>query len=223
MPANHELAAKSAACLTKGAVVGLSYGLEVTVVRPRPFGHWLAIRLGGAVAVVLVVMTFLGIRDHNSAALIGGLGAVGVMAVIGAIEIPLLLRVMARRQRRLLHAAPEGTLFAGRVSQSGVLAGAVSGPAAARRGLRQGTLLLNDAGICFAPAVKRGHQSEMELTWQQLSALRLTPSPASAGARLEAITSDGQAVSWLVPHYGVSALVQALDGIRASHGIGPAE
>lgn len=41
--------------------------------------------------------------------MIGGLGAPGAIAVIQAIEIPLLLRLMAGRQRRVCHVVLEGT------------------------------------------------------------------------------------------------------------------
>ena len=201
----------------------LNSPLEISMVRPRPFRRWIAIRLGAAAAPVIAVMAFLSVRDHNSAAAIGGLGALGVMAVIAAIEIPLLLRIMARRQRRVYETSPEGTLFAARLSQVGTLAGTVSGPNSARRGLRQGTLLLNAAGISFTSSAHRGGHRDTNLTWQQLSAVRLTPSPGSAAARLQAITGDGQAVSWLVPHYSVGLLAHALDRVRAQHRTGPAD
>lgn len=199
----------------------LSSPPEISVIRPKPFGRWLAIRLGLPAAVLLVAMAFLGVRGHNSAAVLGGLVALAVAALIGAIEIPLLLWLQARRQRRVFDTAPEGTLFAARVSQVGTLAGAVSGPASARRGLRQGTLLLNATGISFTSSVRRGGLRETSLSWQQLSAVRLTPSSGSAAGRLRAITSNGQVVSWLIPSYSVGTLVQALDQIRAPQPINP--
>jgi hypothetical protein len=201
--------------------VVLSSPPEISVVRPKPFGRWLATRLGLPAAVLLIAMTFLGVQGHNSAAVLGGLVALAVAALIGAIEIPLLLRLQARRQRRVFDTAPEGTLFAARVSQVGTLAGAASGPESARRGLRQGTLLLNATGISFTSSARRGGQRETNLSWQQLSAVRLTPSPGSAAGRLRAITSNGQVVTWLIPHYSVGTLVQALDGIRPPQRIKP--
>jgi hypothetical protein len=202
--------------------MGLSSPLQISVVRPRPFRQWIAVRLGAVAALMLAVVAFLGVRGHNSAAVIGGLGALGVMAVIAAIEIPLVLRVMARRQQRVFDTAPQGTLFAARVSQLGTLAGAVSGPESARRGLRQGTLLLNATGVSFTPSARRGGQGDTSISWQELSAVRLSPSPGSASARLQAITGDGRAVSWLIPPSCVGTLVQALDGIPAQHRTGPA-
>lgn len=140
-------------------------------------------------------------------------------ALIAAIEIALLLRLQARRQRRVFDTAPQGTLFAARVSQVGTLAGAASGPASARRGLRQGTLLLNATGLSFTSPARRGTRRDTNLSWQQLSAVRLTPSPGAATGRLKAITIDGQVVSWLIPHYSCEALIQALDRFRAQQPI----
>lgn len=110
-------------------------------------------------------------------------------------------------------------MFAARVSQVGTLAGAVSGPASARRGLRQGTLVLNATGVSFNSSARRGGQRDTNLSWQQLSAVRLSPSPGSAAGRLKAVTTDGQVVSWLIPHYSCGTLIQALDRIRAEHAI----
>jgi hypothetical protein len=194
---------------------------EISVVRSKPFGRWLATRLGLPAAVLLIAMTFIGVRGHSSAAVLGGLVALAVAALIGAIEIPLLLKLQARQQRRVFDTAPEGTLFAARVSQVGTLAGAVGGPESARRGVRQGTLRLDATGISFTSSARRGGMRDTSLSWQQLSAVRLTPSPGSAGGRLRAITSTGQVVSWLVPHYSVGTLVQALDRIRARPRIDP--
>lgn len=197
----------------------LSSSPEVSVVRPRSFRRWIGIRLGVPAAVVLIAMAFLGVHSRNSAAVLGGLAALGVAALIGAIEIPLLLRLQARKQRRVFDTAPQGTLFAARVSQLGTLAGAVSGPASARRGLRQGTLALNATGLSFSSSARRGMQRYTNLSWQQLSAVRLTPSPGSAAGRLKAITIDGQVVSWLIPHYSCETLIQALDRFRAQQPI----
>jgi len=207
--------------LTERAVVVLSSPPEISVVRPKPFGRWIAVRMGFPYAVVLVAMALLGVRDHNPAAVLGGLAAVGVAALILAIEMPLVLRLQARRQRRVFDTAPHGTLFAARVSQVGTLAGAVSGPASARRGLRQGTLLINEDGISFTSSRRRGVQRDTNLRWQQLSALRLTPSPSKPTGRLKAVTTDGQIVSWLIGHSSCGPLIQALDQIRAQHPINP--
>jgi hypothetical protein len=201
--------------------VVLSSPPEISVVRPRPFGRWIAIRLGLPFAVMLIAMALLSVQDHNSAALLGGLAAVAVAVLIYALEIPVLLRLQARRQRRVFDNAPEGTLFASRVSQIGTLAGAVSGPASARRGLRQGTLLINATGVSFTSSTRRGAQRDTSLSWQQLSALRLTPSPSKPSGRLKAITTDGQVVSWVIPHPSCGPLIQALDQIRAEHPISP--
>jgi hypothetical protein len=189
---------------------------EISVVRPRSFGRWIAIRLI-PVAVVLMAFAFFGVYSRNSGAVFGALAALGVAALILGIELPLILRLQARTQRRVFETAPEGTLFAARVSQVGQLAGAVSGPASARRGLRQGRLVLNAAGVSFSSAARRGTQRDTNLSWQQLSAVRLTPSPGSAGGRMKAITFDGQVVSWLIPHYSCGPLIEALDRIRAQH------
>ena len=106
---------------------------EISVIRPKPLGRWIAMRLGLPFGVPLIAMAFLGVQDHNSAAVLGGLAAFAVAALIRAIEIPVLLKLQARRQRRVFDTAPLGTLFAARVSQVGTLAGAVSGPAACGR------------------------------------------------------------------------------------------
>jgi hypothetical protein len=196
---------------------------EISVVRPRSFRSWIAIRLSVPAAVVLVAMAFLGAHSRNSAAVLGGLAALGVAALIVGIEMPLVLWLLARKQRRVFASAPQGTLFAARVNQVGGLAGAVSGPASARRGLRQGRLVLNATGVSFSSSARRGTQRDTNLSWQQLSAVRLTPSPGSAAGRLKAITSDGQVVSWLIPHYSCGTLIQALDHIRAQHPIPPDE
>jgi hypothetical protein len=205
--------------LTEGAVVVLRSSPEISVVRPRPFRRWIAIRLGVPAAVVLVGMAFLGVHSRNPAAVLGGLAALGVAALIVGIEMPLILWLLARKQRRVFDSAPEGTLFAARVRQVGRLAGAVSGPASARRGLRPGTLLLNAAGLSFSSSARRGGQLDTNLSWQRLSAVRLTPSPGSATGRLKAIAIDGQVVSWVIPHYSCGTLIQALDRIRAQHPI----
>jgi hypothetical protein len=61
--------------------------------------------------------------------------------------------------------------------------------------------VLNSTGVSFSSSARRGTQRDTNLSWQQLSAVRLTPSPGSAAGRLKAITIDGQVVSWLIPHY----------------------
>jgi hypothetical protein len=201
--------------------VVLSSPPEINVVRPKPFGRWIAIRMGLPYAVVLIAMALLSVRDHNSAAVLGGLAAAGVAALILAIEMPLVLRLQARTQRRVFDTAPHGTLFAGRVSQVGTLAGAVSGPTSARRGLRQGTLLINEDGVSFTSSTRRGVQRDTNLSWHHLSALRLTPSPGKPTGRLKAITTEGQVVSWLIGHFSCGPLIQALDQIRAQHPTNP--
>lgn len=85
--------------LTEGAVVALSSPPEISVVRPKPFGRWIAIWMGLPAAVLLIAMAFLGAHGHNSAAVLGGLVALAVPALIGAIEVPHLLRLQARSNR----------------------------------------------------------------------------------------------------------------------------
>jgi hypothetical protein len=194
---------------------------EISVIRPKPFGRWIAMRLVLPFAVVLIAMALLSVQDHNSAAVLGGLAAAAVAALIAAIEIPLVLKLEARRQRRVFGTAPVGTLFAARVSQVGTLAGAVSGPASARRGLRRGTLLVNAAGVSFTSLTGRGEQRDTNLSWQQVSAVRLMPRPGKAGGHLKAITNDGQVVSWLIPHFSCETLINALYQIPAQHPINP--
>jgi len=79
--------------------------------------------------------------------------------------------------------------------------------------------VLNATGVSFSSSARRDTQRDTNLSWQQLSAVRLTPSPGSAAGRLKAITIDGQVVSWLIPHYSCGTLIQALDRIRVQHPI----
>ena len=191
---------------------------RITVARPRPFWQWLAVRLSTVAALMIVFLVFLAARSHNYASVAElGLVVFGILAVIMAVETPLILRVFARRQQRLFSAAPAGTLFATYVRQVGTLAGAVSGPASARRGLRPGKLLLNSSGLSFTPSGNRGLPCETTLTWRQLSDLRLRPSPGLAGGRLEVITTHGEIVSWLVPSSAITRLIEVLGRIQAGH------
>lgn len=139
----------------------------------------------------------------------------GIAAVIVAVETALILRAFARRQQRLFSASPAGTLFASYVRQVGTLAGAVSGPASARRGLRPGKLLLTQGGVSFTPSRSRELSGETTLTWRQLSDVRLTPSQGTARGRLEAVTANGQVVSWIVPSSAITRLIGALGQLQA--------
>jgi hypothetical protein len=188
----------------------------ISVARPRPFWQFLAVRVGVPVGLVMVFLAFVAVRTHNYAS-VGKLMLLvfGIMAAIIAVEAPLILRALARRQSRLWAASPPGTLFAGYVRQAGTLAGAVSGPASARSGLHPAQLLLNDGGVSFTPSGNRGLPSETTLTWGQLSDVRLMPNPGTAGGRLEVLTTNGQVVSWLIPSTAVIKMIDALVRIQA--------
>lgn len=189
------------------SIGAVSRGVEllpkITVVRPRPFWQWLAIRLGPILLAVIVFSAVFAGKGHAAAALLLGLLVAGVVAVILPAKALLISRLAERRQRQLLSESPPGTLFAGSVSQVGVLAGAVSGPLSAREGMRPGRLRLDRTGLSFASAPSRREPFKTDINWQLVSELRLTPSPGRAGGRLTVITADGQTVYWLVPALAV--------------------
>ena len=198
--------------------VELSYLPKVTVVRPRPFWQWLAIRVGPIVVAVIVLLAVFAGRGHTAAAVLPGLLAAGVVAVILPAEVLLMSRLAERRQRKALSESPPGTLFAGYVRQVGVLAGAVSGPPSAREGMRPGLLRLDWTGLSFTSAPSRRKPFETDINWQLVLELRLTPSPGSAGGRLTVITADGQTVYWLVPAFGgLAELIDTLDRLQEQH------
>jgi hypothetical protein len=202
----------------EGTVVVLNSLPMISVARPKPLWQWMAVRMGTAAGLVIVLLAFLAVTSHKYAS-VGELALVvfGFLAVILAVETPLILRVLARRQQRLLTSSPPGTLFAAYVRQVGTLAGAVSGPASARSGLRPGKLLLNGGGVSFTPSGNRGLPYDTTLSWRQLSDVRLTPSPGSACGRLEVITGNGQVVSWVIPSSAVTRLIDVLDRVQAEH------
>jgi hypothetical protein len=195
--------------------VELSYLPKITVVRPKPFWQWLGIRLGPIVVAVTVFMAVLMGRSHAAAAVLLGLLVVAVVAVILPAEALLIFRLAERRQQKLLSESPAGTLFAASVRQVGVLAGAVSGPASAREGMRPGRLRLDGTGLSFNSAPTRRKPCETDITWQHMSEMTLTPSPGSAGGRLNVITSDGQTVYWLIPAFGgLAGLMKVLGRLQ---------
>jgi hypothetical protein len=184
------------------------------------YWQWLGLRLGLPVGGVLVFGVVTGIRTDNSGLTSGALIAAAAVIILSAIEVPLINYAYARRRRKALESSAAGTLFAADGSQIGYLAGALSGPAESRSGLRSGRFTFDNTGVNFRVSRNR-RAGDTSLAWKQISRVDVTPGRSPILARLKVITTDGQTVTWLLG--GFQDLTAALSQLQLgdSHSADP--
>jgi hypothetical protein len=147
------------------------------------------------VPIVVIVMALLLVLNHHSSGVIGGIVAVGVIALILGIELPLIVRAQDRRQQSLTEDLPEGGFYAGRASLL-----AHDG----RRLPVLGTILFTDSGVNFSP--KKARIPPLTLAWNDVSRIRLAANPGQIGVgRLTLALTDSATRVFTVPRYGAMA------------------
>jgi hypothetical protein len=149
---------------------------------------------------VVIAMAGLLVLNHNSSGVIGGALAVVFLALLVAVEVPLILRAQDRRQEALTGDLTDGAFYAGRASMVGHDRG--------RRLPTPGTIVFSDAGIRFSP--KTEGAVGLELAWDTISGIRLRPQPGKIGIGLLRLAlNDGGSRTFTVPRYGPMARVLA--------------
>jgi hypothetical protein len=171
----------------------------------------MAIRLALPLGV-LVGMVAPGVVSHNSAAVVGALIAIVVMAVLMAVEVPLILRAARRRRQRLLNHAPPGTRFAAMATSRG-WRGAPPFGSPVSLGRSRGLLRIDHVGVSYQVS---GAAAET-YRWKQVSRVEVKPRTPLTGL-LDVITASGLIRQWQVP--GLPELIAALEPIGAE-AVGP--
>lgn len=187
---------------------------QITIKRPQlRFWQWVALRMWPAWFCV-AALAGVGFERHSSAMVYGALIAAGTAIVIAAIEGPLILRAVARHQRKVIQSwsLPPGTLFAALGSQVGYLAGAASGPAESRAGLRRGLLTLNGDGVQFRGSASRSEPWDTTLAWPEIARIDARPGGSPLSVRVSVVTPDGKTVTWRTN--GMGNLSAALDQLH---------
>jgi hypothetical protein len=172
----------------------------------------------------VVALAGVGIERHNSGIVYAALITAGAVVLIAAIQTPLELAAVARHERKAIESwsLPPGTLFAGRGSQVGYLADAASGPAESRAYLRQGLLILDDAGLRFQVSPGITERLDSTLRWHQIARVDARPGRSRRDAQVSVLTTDGKTVTWWVD--GFDNLITALDRLRqAQEPVSPRE
>jgi hypothetical protein len=152
--------------------------------------------------VVVVVLVLLLAVAHNSAAVTGGVIAVGIMILILGVELPLIMRGQRRRQEILMNSLPNGAFYSGRASLY---------PPHGVRGLpTTGTILFDRAGVKFNP--KKDGASPTTITWDSVIRIELAPAPGKIGVgRLALSLAGGQKRVLTVPNF------RSMEEILRSH------
>lgn len=152
------------------------------------------------VPIVVIVMALLLALNRHSSGAIGAIIAIGLLALILGIEIPLILRAQDRRQQTLMADLPAAGFYAGRASLL-----AHDG----KRGLPvRGTILFTVAGVTFTP--KKSGNPPLALGWEDVSRIRLSSNPGQIGVgRLVLTLTDGKTRAFTVPRYGTMARILA--------------
>lgn len=164
--------------------------------------------------VVLGGMSLIGVLAHNPAMPAGALMALGGIAIIAVIEVPLILRMHQRKRAKLLASAPKGTIF---VTRAIPLKAARDRPT----GLRECLLLLDDAGISFIRAKDPTAAPDIAIPWQHITDVSAAPMRFQvARAKLQIVTSTGEILAWSVQ--GLGPLAAALTNLT-SRWPGPGE
>lgn len=166
------------------------------VVEPKPASKS-CIRIV-APGYVLVWVPFL-VLDHGLSAVIGFVGGIGFVALLFAVEVPLISRAQDRRQARLMKTLPRDGIFVGTASIFPIKAEQGRFP-------RSGTITFTRQGVSFSP--KRGTEP-FNLDWSGVSQLRLVPMPRTIGVgRLTLDLIDGHRRVFSVPR--CKAMARAL-------------
>jgi hypothetical protein len=162
----------------------------------------------------VAALVAVGIERHKSGIVYAALITAGAVILMAAIQTPLELAAIARHERKAIEprSLPPGTLFAGRGSQVGYLADAVSGPAESRAYLRRGLLILDGAGVRFRVSPGITEPWDTTLRWHQVARIHARPGRSRRNAQVSVVTTDGKTVTWRVD--GLDNLITALDRLR---------
>ncbi len=148
--------------------------------------------------VVVLVMILLLAVSHHSGGAIGAVIAIGLVALILGIELPLISRWQRRRQETHRAQMPAGGFYAGRSSLL---------PSRGQHGLpATGDILLADAGINFSP--KKASGESLNVSWDSIRRIGLGPRPGKIGVGMLTLTfTDGSTRAFTVPSYETMARV----------------
>ena len=160
----------------------------------KPKGLWqFVLKRLLLVAVIAVVMVWA-ISDSRKG-IVAALVFLAVIALIAAIQVPLLQRRWRRLEEQRLASLPEGAIYVGPARAEGL-----SGSGSARP--VPGELVLDAEGISFIP--KRADQAgNLSFKWADMSHIRLNPiTYAPMAGSLELTLARGATQSFLVQRCG---------------------
>lgn len=187
---------------------------QITIERPRlRFWQWQIMRMW-PYFVGVIALVGVGIARHKPGIVYGALITAGAVVLIAAVQGPLILGAVARRERKAIQSwsLPPGTLFAALGSQIGFLAGAASGPAESRVYLRRGLLTVDGAGVRFRGSPSTHEPWDTTLSWPQIARVDARPGRSPRNALVSVVTIDGKTVAWRVDC--LDELITALGRLR---------
>ncbi len=165
--------------------------------------RWFGIRAGLPILAVVGTGVVAGFATGNSAESGGALIALGIIAVIIGIEVPLIVGAQRRKRRKMIAESPPGSWFVCPAIQCQTrTVGQSSRPMPGS--MRNGRFVLGAAGITFTPP--RSTTPASDVRWSTVSRLTVTPVTGIL-SKVEALV-DGQILGWRVA--GTKELVAAL-------------